>query len=66
MAVMLSVTINAPTKALDRRDQERETLRYMLDQLEQQLGNGTSLSGSLLDRSGTGTGTWTYTPVAGS
>ena len=35
-------------------------MKYLLSRVEQAIGDGTSLSGTVLDRSGASGGTWTF------
>jgi hypothetical protein len=58
MAATISISLSMPTQA--RRDQEREIMKYLLSRVEQAIGDGTSLSGTVLDRSGASGGTWTF------
>ena len=65
MAATLSVSLSIATLAT--RAQERRELQYLLQLVEQGLGDGTSLSNaSLKDRTGAATSSWTYSPGASS
>jgi hypothetical protein len=61
MATMLTITINAPTPALDHKNSEVRFLEQAIEVARQELGGG---SGNVTSGTAGGKGSWTYTPVA--
>lgn len=62
----LTVSISTSSNMGEKRTSERSQMRYLLQQVEQAIGDGVSTSGSIRDQSGQSAGTWTYTPTASS
>ena len=65
MATLFTITITTGSGMGATRSAEREQIKYLLDRAVQAVGDGSSTSGSVIDRVGTGH-VWSYTPVASS
>jgi hypothetical protein len=65
MATLYSITLVTGAGMGSARSSEREQIKYLLEKAIQAVGDGTSTSGTVTDRVGTGH-SWTYTPVASS
>jgi hypothetical protein len=65
MATLFTITITTGAGMGAARSSEREQIKYLLEKAIQAVGDGSSTSGSVIDRVGTGH-SWTYSPVASS
>jgi hypothetical protein len=68
MTTLCTVTINAPTKALDKQHQEVAYIQRALHQaaVDIRANGGKKTSGNILDDGATVVGTFSYVPVATS
>lgn len=65
MTTRMTITINTGPNDGATRHSERANIKYVLQRIMQQIGDGTTTSNaSVLDASGNAVGSWTYTPTA--
>jgi hypothetical protein len=63
----LTVSISTSSNMGEKRTAERAQLKYLLELIAQQIGDGkTTANASLTDQSGANVGSYTYTPGASS
>jgi hypothetical protein len=62
----LTVNISTSSNMGEKRSSERAQIRWLLSRVEQAIGDGTSVSGNIIDQSGQNAGSFTYTPGASS
>ena len=68
MTTLATITVTAPSTALDKQHQESQYIQRALNLAAQdiRINGGKKTSGTILGDSGASLGTWTYTPVASS
>jgi hypothetical protein len=66
MTTRMSITLNVGPNDGATRAAERANVKYLLERVVQQIGDGVSTSATVLDASGNNVGSWTYSPTAAS
>jgi hypothetical protein len=61
---MAKLSIEIQTRGHGRDDQDRATLRHILGDVLQAIGDGKSTGGTLKDRAGKVAGSWSYSRSA--
>lgn len=66
MTTLATVTISVTAGNGATQRAEREQIRWVLGHVEQAVGDGSSTSGTIIDRTGAAAATWSYSAQASS